>query len=93
MYSASETGLVLKNGSVRPSASLIRASTLNRPAASGAVPYVPSRLYWLARSSLSGGTRFGIDAAVAGFQNNETTPARNLAVYSQIRLGNSGIDR
>ena len=76
----------MKNGATRPRASLIRASTLNRPKASGAVPYVPSRLYWLARSSLSGGTRFGIDAAVAGFQNTDTTPARNLATSSQVRL-------
>ena len=42
------------------------------------MPYVVSRLYWLARSSLSVGTRLGIDAAVAGFQNG-ATPARNLA--------------
>ena len=57
------------------------------------MPYVPSRLNWLARSSLSFGTRLGIDAAVAGFQNSEAIPARNFAAYSQVRFGNSGMDR
>ena len=73
--------------------SLTSASTLNRPAASGAVPYVVSRLSWFARSSLSLGTRLGMDAAVAGFQNWLATPARNLATRIQIRLGNRGMDR
>ncbi len=38
MYSAKSTLFVLKYGEIRPSASLTRASTLNRPAATGAVP-------------------------------------------------------
>src|ERR1700722_17586420 len=56
-YSARSTLLVLKYGVRVPRALLTRASTLNRAAATGAVPYVVSRLSWLARSSLSRGTR------------------------------------
>ena len=67
------------SGVTRLIPSLTRASTLNSPAARGAVPYVVSRLSWLARSSLSLGTRFGTDAEVAGLQNWVVTPARNLA--------------
>ena len=78
-YSARSTLLVWNSGVTRLIPSLTSASTLNRPAASGAVPYVVSRLSWFARSSLSLGTRFGMDAAVAGFQNWLATPARNLA--------------
>jgi hypothetical protein len=37
-YSARSTLLVVKNGETLPSALLTRASTLNRPAATGAVP-------------------------------------------------------
>ena len=78
-YRARLTLDVWNSGVTRLIPSLTSASTLNTPAASGAVPYVVSRLSWLARSSLSLGTRFGIDAAVAGFQNWLVTPARNLA--------------
>src|SRR5208337_2869824 len=92
-YRARSTLLVWKSGVTRLTPSLTRASTLNRPAASGAVPYVVSRLSWFARSSLSLGTRLGMDAAVAGFQNWLATPARNLATKIQIRLGNRGMDR
>ena len=45
--------------------------------ATGAVPNVVNRLYWLACSSLSGGTRFGIEASLAGVQNSEAQDARN----------------
>ena len=38
MYSARLTLFVLKYGEILPSASLTRASTLNSPAATGAVP-------------------------------------------------------
>ena len=58
-YRARSTLLVWNSGVTRLIPSLTSASTLNRPAASGAVPYVVSRLSWLARSSLSLGTRFG----------------------------------
>jgi hypothetical protein len=78
-YSARSTLLVLKYGVILPSDLLTRASTLNRPAATGAVPYVVSRLSWLARSSLSRGTRLGTDALVAGVQNKLAQPARNFA--------------
>ncbi len=53
---------------------------------------MPTRLNWLARSSLSFGTRLGIEAAVAGFQNSEATPARNFAAYTQVRFGNRGME-
>src|SRR5438552_18121253 len=92
-YRARSTLLVWNSGVTRLIPSLTSASTLNTPAASGAVPYVVSRLSWLARSSLSLGTRFGTDAAVAGFQNWLATPARNLATWIQVRFGNSGMDR
>ena len=78
-YRARSTLLVWNSGVTRLSPSLASASTLNTPAASGAVPYVVSRLSWLARSSLSGGTRLGMEAEVAGLQNCVVTPARNLA--------------
>ena len=51
-----------------------------------------SWLSWLARSSLSLGTRFGTLAEHAGFQNCEATPARNLATKIHVRFGNSGIE-
>ena len=92
-YRARSTLLAWNSGVTRLIPSLTSASTLNRPAASGAVPYVVSRLSWFARSSLSLGTRFGMDAEVAGFQNWLATPARNLATKIQVRLGNSGMDR
>ena len=92
-YRARSTLLAWNSGVTRLIPSLTSASTLNRPAASGAVPYVVSRLSWFARSSLSLGTRLGMDAAVAGFQNWLATPARNLATRIQIRLGNRGMDR
>src|SRR5450755_4983664 len=96
-YRARSTLLVWNSGVTRLIPSLTSASTLNRPAASGAVPYVVSRLSWFARSSLSLGTRLGMDAAVAGFQNWLAMPARNLATMIQIRsacpLGNRGMDR
>ena len=52
--------------------------------ATGAGPNVASRLYWLACSSLSGGTRFGIEASLAGVQNSEAHDARNWTVYIQV---------
>src|SRR5215472_2267002 len=79
--------------------SAIQASTTNSSDATGAVPYVVSRLYWLACSSLAGGTRFGIDASLAGVQNSEAQQARNWATYSQVSwlakptTRFSGIDR
>src|SRR5580692_12309604 len=51
-----------------------------------------SWLSWLARSSLSLGTRFGIVADAAGFQNCDATPARNFATRIQVRFGNSGME-
>src|ERR1700733_11659482 len=51
-----------------------------------------SWLSWLARSSLSFGTRLGMVAEQAGFQNWDATPARDLATKIQVRLGNSGIE-
>ena len=92
-YRARSTLLAWNSGVTRLIPSLTSASTLNRPAASGAVPYVVSRLSWFARSSLSLGTRLGMDAAVAGFQNWLATPARNLATKIQVRFGNRGMDR
>ena len=53
------------------------ASPENSSPAIGAVPYVANRLSWLADSSLSGGTRFGTDASLAGIQNRDATEARN----------------
>ena len=73
-------------GGDRPSALLTSASTTKSSAAIGAVPYVVSRLYWLACSSLSGGTRFGTDASLAGVQNSEAQEARNCATYIQVSL-------
>src|SRR5215472_894853 len=70
----------LSAGITCESGRLIRASTENSPAATGAVPYVVSRLSWLACSSLSLGTRLGIVAEVAGFQNSDAQPARNLTI-------------
>src|ERR1700733_3119701 len=61
-------------------------------AAIGAVPYVISWLIWLARSSLSLGTRLGMLAEAAGFQNCDAIPARNFATKIQVRFGNSGIE-
>ena len=46
--------------------------------ATGAVPYVVNRLYWLACSSLSGGTRFGTEASLAGVQNSEAQDGQEL---------------
>src|ERR1700685_3857733 len=51
-----------------------------------------SWLSWLARSSFSLGTRCGMVADAAGFQNWDATPARNFATKIQVRLGNSGIE-
>src|SRR5580698_2122257 len=51
-----------------------------------------SWLSWLARSSLSLGTRLGMVAEQAGFQNWDATPARNFATKIQVRFGNSGIE-
>src|SRR5580698_8711514 len=51
-----------------------------------------SWLSWLARSSFSLGTRFGMVAAQAGFQNCDAIPARNFAMKIQVRLGNSGME-
>src|ERR1700733_11204733 len=91
-YNARSTLLACGNSGVtRLIPSLTSARTLNRPAASGAVPYVVSRLSWLARSSLSLGTRLGMDAAVAGFQNWLAMPARNLAAEIQVRVGERGM--
>ena len=90
-YRARSTLLAWNSGVTRLIPSLTSASTLNRPAASGAVPYVVSRLSWFARSSLSLGTRLGMDAAVAGFQNWLATPARNLATHrSRSEFGEQG---
>src|SRR5215467_449014 len=50
-------------------------------------------LSWLARSSLSLGTRLGTDAEVAGAQNWVVMPARNLATKIQVRFGKMGMDR
>ena len=78
---------------------LMEAKAMKISDASGAVPYVVSRLYWLAWSSFSGGTRFGIDASLAGAQNSDAHEARNWATYSQVSLlakpttRFSGIDR
>ena len=73
-----------KYGEIDPSDRLTRAnSPKNRPAI-GAGPKVPSRLYWLACSSLSGGTRFGTDASLAGVQNSEAQDARNCTTYIQV---------
>ncbi len=58
----------------------ISASTENIAAATGADPYVEIRLIWLARSSWSFCTRFGIVASLAGIQNNVTTSMRNVAM-------------
>ena len=77
---ARSTLLVWNSGVTRLIPSLTRASTLNRPAGQRRVAGMASRLSWLARSSLSLGTRFGTDAAVAGFQNWLATLARNLAM-------------
>src|ERR1700728_2845272 len=52
-----------------------------------------SWLSWLARSSLSLGTRLGTEAAAAGFQNCDAIPARNLAAKIHVRFGNSGMER
>src|SRR5580698_4062814 len=51
-----------------------------------------SWLTWLARSSLSLGTRFGTVADAAGFQNWDATPARNFATKIHVRFGNSGME-
>src|SRR6266576_3699359 len=75
-----------KYGEADPSDRLTSASSpKNRPAI-GAGPKVPSRLYWLACSSLSGGTRFGTDASLAGVQNSEAHDARNCTAYIQVSL-------
>src|SRR6185437_9643261 len=91
-YRARSTLLAWNSGVTRLIPSLTRASTLNTPAASGAVPYVLRMLSWLARSSLSLGTRLGMDAEVAGAQNWVAMPARNLATYIQVRFGKMGMD-
>src|SRR6185437_1737337 len=51
-----------------------------------------SWLTWFARSSFSLGTRFGMVADAAGFQNCDATPARNFAMKIHVRFGNSGIE-
>src|ERR1700722_18672259 len=51
-----------------------------------------SWLSWLARSSVSLGTRFGIVAAAAGFQNCDAIPARNFATKIHVRFGNNGME-
>ena len=43
-----------------------------------------NRLSWLACSSLSGGTRFGTDASLAGVQNSDAHEARNWTTYIQV---------
>src|ERR1017187_9759117 len=76
-----------------PSAPLTLASSAKMSAATGAVPYVVSRLYWLACSSLSGGTRFGTEASLAGVQNSEAQEARNCTPYIQVSLLTKPNDR
>src|SRR5437762_13124877 len=61
-----------------------RASSPKTTPATGAVPNVVNRLYWLACSSLSGGTRFGIEASLAGVQNSEAQDARNWTTSIQV---------
>ena len=78
------TWVVEKYGEIDPSDRLTSASRpKNRPAI-GAGPKVPSRLYWLACSSFSGGTRFGTEASLAGVQNSEAHDARNCTTYIQV---------
>src|SRR5215469_8122753 len=67
-----------------PRAVLTSASRENSSPAIGAVPYVVNRLSWFAASSLSGGTRFGTDASLAGVQKSEAHDARNCTTYSQV---------
>ena len=65
---------------MEPSARLISSSRPNTSPAIGAVPYVVSRLSWLACSSRSGGTRLGTVASLAGVQNSDAQEARNCTV-------------
>src|ERR1700733_5595373 len=51
-----------------------------------------SWLTWFARSSFSLGTKFGMVADAAGFQNCDATPARNFAMKIHVRFGNSGME-
>src|SRR5215467_12608229 len=69
-----------------PSARPIPASRAKINPATGAVPNVVNRLYWLACSSASAGTRFGTEASLAGVQNSEAQDARNWTTYIQVSL-------
>src|SRR6266568_2063809 len=67
--------------------------------ATGAVPKVVNKLYWLASSSFSGGTRFGTEASLAGVQNRDAHDARNCTTYIHVsaltkwNLRSSGMER
>src|ERR1039457_6673565 len=50
----------------------------------GAVPNVVNRLYWLACSSWSGGTRLGTEASLAAVQNSATEAAANWTREIQV---------
>src|SRR5215469_7191103 len=89
MVSADTTNVAALKYSARftwsePSDRPTRASRPKTRPATGAVPNVVNRLYWLACSSLSGGTRFGIEASLAGVQNSEQQDARNWTTKIQV---------
>ncbi len=85
--------MVEKYGEIDPRDRLTRASRLKMSPAGRAVAYVVNRLYPLACSSLSGGTRFGTEASLAGVQKSDAQDARNWTVYIQVSLGAKPIDR
>ena len=90
-YSARSTAAI--SGTALSSMPVSRARPAKIAAATGAEPYVVKRLSWLAASSRSRGTRFGIVASLAGIQNRLATSIRNVATNSHHRVPTSGIDR
>ena len=56
------------------------------------IPYVVTRLTWLASSSWSRRTRLGTEASLAGIQNRLTHSMRKVAVNSHHSVPASGID-
>ena len=64
----------------------------DRAASTGVIPYVVTRLTWLAASSWSRRTRLGTDASLAGIQNRLAHSIRNDATNSHHSVPTSGIE-
>ncbi len=82
-----------KKATVSASTRVSSASSEKTSAAAiGVIPYVVTRLTWLASSSWSRRTRLGTEASLAGIQNRLTHSIRNDATNSHQSVPTIGID-